>query len=57
LEVLHLLAVGCTNREIAERLVIAEGTVKYYVHEVLGKLAVKTRTQAIARARTIHLIS
>jgi LuxR family maltose regulon positive regulatory protein len=56
LEVLLLLAQGDTNREIAKRLFLAEGTVKYYVHVILEKLDVKTRTQAIVKARQIHLI-
>ena len=52
-EVLVLLAQGLSNREIAERLVIAEGTVKNHVSNVLGKLQAENRTQAadIARRR------
>ena len=52
-EVLVLLAQGQSNREIAERLVIAEGTVKNHVSNVLGKLQAENRTQAadIARRR------
>ena len=55
-EVLHLMAEGSSNRQIAERLIIAEGTVKFYVHVVLEKLEVHSRTQAIARARQLHLV-
>jgi DNA-binding NarL/FixJ family response regulator len=52
-EVLVLLAQGLSNREIAEHLVIAEGTVKNHVSNVLGKLQAENRTQAadIARRR------
>ncbi len=45
-EVLVLIAQGCSNREIAERLVIAEGTVKTHVSSILGKLQAENRTQA-----------
>ena len=55
-EVLRLIAAGYSNREIAEKLVIAEGTVKHYVHTILDKLQVHSRTQALARARELHLI-
>jgi LuxR family maltose regulon positive regulatory protein len=56
LEVLRLMAEGSSNRQIAERLIIAEGTVKFYVHVVLEKLEVHSRTQAIARARQLHVV-
>ncbi|WP_031467592.1 response regulator [Sciscionella sediminilitoris] len=46
--VLELLGEGLTNREIAERLVLAEKTVKNHVTSVLGKLGLTRRTQAIA---------
>jgi predicted ATPase/DNA-binding CsgD family transcriptional regulator len=55
-EVLALVAAGLSNQEIADRLVLALGTVKWYVREVCGKLGVRTRTQAIARAREIGLL-
>jgi RNA polymerase sigma factor (sigma-70 family) len=52
-EVLVLLAQGGSNREIAEQLVISEGTVKNHVSNILGKLQAENRTQAadIARRR------
>jgi len=52
-EVLVLLAQGASNKEIAEQLVITEGTVKNHVSNILGKLQVENRTQAanIARQR------
>ena len=55
-EILQLLAEGCSNREIAERLVLSEGTIKFHVHNILGKLYVTNRTQAIAEARELNLI-
>src|SRR5262249_7698934 len=51
LEVLRLLAAGASNEEIADRLVIAVGTAKRRVSNILAKLAVPNRTQAVARAR------
>jgi DNA-binding NarL/FixJ family response regulator len=56
LEVLALLARGLSNREISERLYLAEGTVKNYVTALLGKLGVRDRTQAALRARELGLI-
>jgi LuxR family maltose regulon positive regulatory protein len=56
LEVLRLVAEGLSNREIADRLVISVGTVKTHVHNILGKLDVRGRTQAAARARELDLI-
>jgi LuxR family maltose regulon positive regulatory protein len=55
-EVLLLLAEGATNYEIASRLVVSTGTVKKYVYHLCGKLGVQSRTQALARARTLHLL-
>lgn len=50
LEILRLMARGCSNREIADILVITEGTVKNYVSNVLSKLGVRDRTRAVLRA-------
>ncbi len=56
LEVLHLLAGGATNQEIARRLVIAERTAKKHVTNILGKLGATNRTQAVARAHAAGLL-
>src|SRR5829696_4961890 len=56
-EVLSLLAEGFSNREIAARLFIAPSTVKWYVHTILRKLEVDSRTKAVARGRELHLTS
>ena len=56
-EVLSLLAEGFSNQEIAARLFIATSTVKWYVHSILRKLEVDSRTKAVARARELRLVS
>jgi LuxR family maltose regulon positive regulatory protein len=56
LEVLRLIAEGFSNAEIAERLVIAHGTVKRHINNIYGKLGVQSRTQAVAKAREIGLL-
>lgn len=55
-EVLRLLAEGCSNQEIARRLVVTEGTAKWHVHNVLAKLGATSRTQAAALARQLGLL-
>jgi LuxR family maltose regulon positive regulatory protein len=57
LEVLGLVAEGLTNREVGQRLHIAESTVKSHLNSVYGKLAVDNRTQAAAKARDLNLLS
>jgi len=56
LEVLRLIVAGYSNREIADRLVIAVSTVKWYVNAIYGKLQVESRTRAIARARELNIV-
>jgi NarL family two-component system response regulator LiaR len=46
LDVLRLVAQGLTNQGIAEELVISEGTVRFHVSNILGKLHLANRTQA-----------
>jgi len=50
LETLSLMARGYNNREIADALAIAEGTVKNYVSSVLAKMGVRDRTRAVLKA-------
>lgn len=50
-DVLELLAEGASNRQIAERLVLAESTVKGYVRTLLEKFEARSRLEVVARAR------
>jgi LuxR family maltose regulon positive regulatory protein len=56
LEVLRLVATGISNEKIADQLVIAVGTTKRHVSNILAKLAVANRTQAVSRARELGLL-
>jgi ATP/maltotriose-dependent transcriptional regulator MalT len=56
-EVLACLASGCSNQDIAERLVITLHAVKKHTGNIYGKLGVTSRTQAIVRARELGLVS
>jgi len=56
LEILRMIAQGASNREIADALFLAEGTVKNYVTNILGKLEVRDRTKAALKAKESDLI-
>jgi DNA-binding NarL/FixJ family response regulator len=56
LEIVRLLARGATNREIAEALVLAEGTVKNHLTNILGKLGARDRAQAALIARDLGIV-
>jgi DNA-binding NarL/FixJ family response regulator len=55
-EVLRLIASGSSNREIAGKLCLAEGTVKNHITNILAKLAVRDRTQAALKAIELGLL-
>jgi DNA-binding NarL/FixJ family response regulator len=55
-EVLQLAARGTTNREIAERLILSENTIKSHLHRIFDKLEVKDRTHAVAEAVRLGII-
>lgn len=55
-QILSLLAEGLSNKQIAGRLYLAEGTVKNYVSSILDKLDVNDRTQAALWAQKHHLV-
>jgi LuxR family maltose regulon positive regulatory protein len=49
-EILRLVCQGLSNQEIARQLVLSVGTVKFHIHHIFGKLGVRDRPQAIAKA-------
>ncbi len=55
-EILCEIANGLSNREIAEKLFITESTVKTHVSNILLKLDVKRRTQAIKKAKGLQIL-
>jgi two-component system, NarL family, response regulator LiaR len=57
LEVLHLLAQGMPNKEIAAHLVISERTAKFHVSSIMSKLGATNRTEAVSLAAQRGLIS
>ena len=55
IDILRLIAAGYNNTEIAERLTLSSKTVRNYVSNIIHKLEVADRTQAIIRAREAGL--
>ena len=56
LEILALMVQGLSNNEIAERLIVSQSTVKFHVSNILSKLGVTGRTEAVALAVKHHLV-
>lgn len=56
LEILSLQAEGLTVKQIAQRLGITEATVKYHTTETYKKLQVKSKTEAVQKARLLHIL-
>jgi LuxR family maltose regulon positive regulatory protein len=57
LEVLQVIAAGLTNREIAARLFLSLNTVKAHTRNIYGKLGVHSRTQAVAKAKALGVLT
>jgi len=57
IEVLGLMVEGCSNPEIANRLIVSRSTVKFHVSSILSKLNVASRTEAVALALKQNLVS
>jgi DNA-binding NarL/FixJ family response regulator len=55
--VLALIGTGATNREIAEKLIISEHTVKSHLRSILNKLDIRNRQQAAAYAEREGLVA
>jgi LuxR family maltose regulon positive regulatory protein len=56
LEILRLIALGHSNQVIADGLLVAVSTVKKHINNLYGKLDVRSRTQALVRARELNLL-
>jgi LuxR family transcriptional regulator, maltose regulon positive regulatory protein len=56
LEILQFVAIGYSNQEIADQLFIGVSTVKKHINHIYDKLDVKSRTQAVGRARQLGLL-
>ncbi|MCG8613930.1 MAG: LuxR C-terminal-related transcriptional regulator, partial [Pseudomonadales bacterium] len=56
LEVLFLINDGLANKQIAAKLSLAPATVKAHIRNLYGKMAVKSRTEALAKARQLALL-
>lgn len=56
LQILGRLQSDLSNREIAEAIFVSEGTLKWHLHNIYGKLGVRTRTGALSRAVELDLV-
>jgi len=56
IEVLHHIAAGASNNDIAEALVLSVGTVKSHIHHIMNKLDAQNRTEAVSRARNLNIL-
>jgi ATP/maltotriose-dependent transcriptional regulator MalT len=56
LTILKRLETGLSNKEMAEAIFVSEGTLKWHLHNVYGKLNVKNRTGAMTRARALGIL-
>ena len=55
-EVLHLIALGYSNQQIADELFVSLNTVKTHVKNIYSKLGVQRRTQAVAEAKRLEIL-
>ena len=54
--ILRLIATGMSNQQVADKLFITVGTTKWHLNQIFGRLQVRNRTEAVARARELELI-
>jgi ATP/maltotriose-dependent transcriptional regulator MalT len=57
LEVLHLIADGLNSREIAQQLVLSVGTIRWYLKLIYSKLDAHSRSEALARAKSLNILT
>ncbi len=57
IEVLKHIALGASNQDIADTLVVSIGTVKSHIHHIMNKLNAQNRTEAVATARSLNILS
>ncbi|MCJ8168565.1 LuxR C-terminal-related transcriptional regulator [Atopomonas sediminilitoris] len=56
-EILRLVAAGMSNRDIATTVHLSEATIKWHLHNLFGKLGVRSRTQAVLKGKELGLVS
>lgn len=56
LEILHCIGEGLSNQQIAEKLFVSENTIKKHISSIYLKLDVERRTEAVKRARELHIL-
>ncbi len=56
-EIIHLVAQGLSNREIALHMHLSLSTIKVHIYNIFRKLNVHNRTQAVAKAQTLNILS
>ena len=56
LQILQLISEGLSNREIAQELILSLPTIKWHTSNIYGKLGVKNRTTAVAKARSLNIL-
>ena len=55
-EILRLVAAGLSNRDIARAVHLSEATIKWHLHNLFAKLAVRSRTQAVLKGKSLGLL-
>ena len=55
-EILELVAQGCADKEIADKLGVRHGTVRWHLQHVYEKLHVRSRTEAVVKLRSIKML-
>lgn len=55
--ILALIATGLSNQQVADKLFITVGTTKWHLNQIFGRLQARNRTEAVARARELHILS